>query len=64
VRVRHHGTRARLELDAHGLQEAEAPAARRLLIEAVRSAGFAVVVIDPRGYRPAGSAVPSRTAPA
>jgi uncharacterized protein len=64
VRVRHHGTRARLELDAHGLQEAEAPAARRLLIDAVRAAGFAEVVIDPRGYRPAGSAAPSRTAPA
>jgi len=64
VRVRNHGARARVELDARGLQDSDAPVARLLLINAVRSAGFAEVVIDPRGYRPAGSAEPSRPAPA
>jgi uncharacterized protein len=63
VRVRHHGDRARIELDLTGLQEVGAPEARRLLIEAVLAAGFAEVVIDPRGYRPAAAAEPPPSAP-
>lgn len=61
VRVRNHGARARIELDAQGLREAAGPVARGLLINAVRSAGFAEAEIDPRGYRPAGGQNPSRS---
>lgn len=63
VRVRNHGARARIELDRNGLQEAAEPVARRLLINAVRSVGFTEVVIDPRGYRPAGNADPPPSPP-
>ena len=54
VRVRLHGRGARVELDAEGLGRAASPQARRSLLEAVRDAGFAEVVIDPLGYRPGG----------
>ncbi|HXH27616.1 MAG TPA: ATP-dependent sacrificial sulfur transferase LarE [Candidatus Polarisedimenticolia bacterium] len=54
VRVRHHGRRARIELDAEGLTRAAGPAHRRALLDAVVGAGFADADIDPRGYRPSG----------
>lgn len=54
VRVRLHGTAARIELDAEGLRRALVPQAGRVLIEAVRAAGVVNVVIDPLGYRPGG----------
>ena len=51
LRVRHHGDRARVEIDrrelAHGTAEAGADRVRA----AVRAAGFDTVEIDPRGYR-------------
>lgn len=60
VRVRYAGSDARLELDSEGLRRADDPIERTRLIEAVRSAGFLEVVVDPRGYRPGGAAGASR----
>ena len=60
VRVRQGVPGARVELDPEGLARARAPEARRRLLEAVRSAGFDEVVIDPLGYRPGGRPLPAR----
>lgn len=60
VRVRYAGKDARLELDPEGLRRADDPTERIRLIEAVRGAGFLDLVVDPRGYRPAGAAGASR----
>jgi uncharacterized protein len=60
VRVRHHGEVARLELDAEGDRLLQDPAVRRLVIDAVRAAGFRFVTLDLEGYR-TGSLNPSRT---
>jgi uncharacterized protein len=50
---------ARLELDPADLGRALAPAERHRLTEAVRSAGFIRVAIDPAGYRPGGRGLPA-----
>jgi pyridinium-3,5-biscarboxylic acid mononucleotide sulfurtransferase len=54
VRVRHHGSRARVELDAADLGRALAPEGRDRIVAAVRAAGYAMVEVDPRGYRTGG----------
>ncbi|MDE3150710.1 MAG: ATP-dependent sacrificial sulfur transferase LarE [Gemmatimonadota bacterium] len=51
LRVRHHGETARVEIDARELAAWTAPEAAERVRAAVRAAGFAVVEIDPRGYR-------------
>jgi pyridinium-3,5-biscarboxylic acid mononucleotide sulfurtransferase len=58
VRVRFHGRRARVELDATGLRRTGSEPDRRALLEAILQAGFAEAEIDPRGYHPAGGAPP------
>jgi len=54
VRVRHHGPRARVEIDAPELARALSAAGRDGILAAVRAAGYEQVEIDPRGYRPGG----------
>ena len=51
LRVRHHGDLARIELSRDMLSRWLAPAALRTLTAAVRSAGFARVAVDLRGFR-------------
>jgi len=52
LRVRHHGTLARVELGDEELQRATADEGEQAaVIAAVRSAGFAEVEIDPRGLQ-------------
>jgi uncharacterized protein len=48
LRVRDLGDRARLEVDAHRVEEVRA---RPGVLAAVREAGFAEAVLDPRGFR-------------
>jgi uncharacterized protein len=50
---------ARVEIDRVDLTRALAPEERRRLTEAVRSAGFIRVAIDPAGYRPGGGSQPA-----
>ena len=54
VRVRVEDEDARVEFDAEGLRASAEPRERRRVIAAVRAAGFRIVTIDPRGYRPGG----------
>lgn len=51
LRVRHFGTRARVELGPDELNRWSAPAARRALEAVVRAAGYEHVELDPRGFR-------------
>jgi uncharacterized protein len=51
LRVRYHGDLARVELAAEGLQHWLSPPCVDLVRDAVRSAGFARVAIDLRGFR-------------
>ncbi|MCP3980278.1 MAG: ATP-dependent sacrificial sulfur transferase LarE [bacterium] len=52
LRVRHHGGTARIELEKNELGRLEGrDGLRRQVLEAVRGAGYAEVVIDPEGYR-------------
>ena len=51
LRVRHHGDVARVEMDLSELGRWRAAGAAEALAEAVRTAGFAGVDIDPRGFR-------------
>lgn len=51
LRVRHHGDLARVELPRDQIARWLAPAARRALRDAVRSAGYARVALDLRGFR-------------
>lgn len=51
LRVRDHGSVARLELSADRLPEAIAEPLRTRVLEAVRAAGYAYVTIDLAGYR-------------
>ena len=51
VRVRHHGDLARVELDTGLLPTWREPVAFESLANAVRSAGYARVELDPRGFR-------------
>ena len=50
-RVRHHGTEARLELDAEGLARVLDATQRARVSRAVQRAGYRSVSIDPAGYR-------------
>ncbi len=54
LRVRHFGERARVELAGAELALWSAPEKRAALEAAVRHAGYAVVELDPRGYRSGG----------
>lgn len=51
LRVRHHGTLARVELGDEELARAAGDAARHAVVAAVRAAGFEEVEIDARGLR-------------
>jgi pyridinium-3,5-biscarboxylic acid mononucleotide sulfurtransferase len=51
LRVRHHGDTARVEIDVRELARWTGARDAALVRAAVRSAGFAAVDIDPRGYR-------------
>jgi uncharacterized protein len=51
LRVRHHGDRARVEIDRRELAHWTEPAQAARVRAAVVSAGFDQVEIDPRGYR-------------
>ena len=51
LRVRHHGTLARVELPDSILDAWLEPALSRLLVAAVRKAGFERVAVDLRGFR-------------
>jgi pyridinium-3,5-biscarboxylic acid mononucleotide sulfurtransferase len=50
-RVRAHGELARIELAQDELARGVDPAVRRQIVEGVKQTGFAVVTIDPEGYR-------------
>jgi uncharacterized protein len=52
VRVRDHGTVARIEVSGPELSRVFEPDCREKVIEAVRQAGFTYVAIDLEGYRP------------
>jgi uncharacterized protein len=58
VRVRHYGERARVEVGADEVAQLVSEPLRSRVIEAVRSAGYREVVIDPRGYRTGGARLP------
>ena len=51
LRVRHHGDVARVELDLPLVTDWRDGPAFEALANAVRSAGFANVELDPRGFR-------------
>jgi pyridinium-3,5-biscarboxylic acid mononucleotide sulfurtransferase len=51
LRVRHHGDTARVEMDLPELEHWQRPELSDQLCDAVRRAGFANVVLDPRGFR-------------
>jgi len=51
LRVRHHGDTARVEMDLAELELWSDDARAAKLTSAVRDAGFAQVVLDPRGFR-------------
>jgi uncharacterized protein len=51
LRVRHHGELARVELSSEMLALWLAPLPLRMIIAAVRAAGFARVAVDLRGFR-------------
>jgi uncharacterized protein len=51
LRVRHHGETARVEMDLAQLEHWQRTNHSAELCDAVRGAGFASVVLDPRGFR-------------
>jgi uncharacterized protein len=51
LRVRHHGDTARVEMDLAQLERWQPSERSAQLCDAVRGAGFANVVLDPRGFR-------------
>jgi uncharacterized protein len=51
VRVRHHDTIARIELDPEDFPRLLDPALRARVIAAVRDAGYPIVTLDLQGYR-------------
>jgi uncharacterized protein len=51
VRVRHHDTVARIELDTSELARLLDPELREQIIRAVRAAGYRYVALDLQGYR-------------
>jgi uncharacterized protein len=50
-RVRAHGELARIELAKDELTRGLEPAVTARIVESVQQAGFAIVTIDPEGYR-------------
>ncbi len=52
VRVRHHDTIARIELDAEGMAQLLDPEVREEAVRHVRAAGYLYVTLDLQGYRP------------
>ncbi len=55
VRVRHLGTRARIEVDPDGVTRFKNPVLCKATKSYLRGLGFASVSIDPAGYRPGGA---------
>jgi uncharacterized protein len=51
LRVRFHGNVARVEIGVDELPRLDDPALRRAVTDAVHSAGFDDVIVDPRGFR-------------
>jgi uncharacterized protein len=51
LRVRHHGDTGRVEMDLAQLEQWQRSGRAAELCDAVRGAGFATVVLDPRGFR-------------
>ena len=51
LRVRHHGTLGRVQIDADELQRALTPAGRARVVAAVRAAGYEHVEIDQEAFR-------------
>ena len=51
LRVRHHGSEGRVEMDLAELARWSEPARAAQLVAAVRAAGFESVILDPRGFR-------------
>jgi pyridinium-3,5-biscarboxylic acid mononucleotide sulfurtransferase len=51
LRVRHHGDRARVEMDREQLPRWDSGDSLQRLVAVVRDAGFAEVELDPRGFR-------------
>lgn len=51
LRVRHHGDRARVEMDRDQLEQWSRPGARDQVVNAVTAAGYEQVELDPRGFR-------------
>jgi uncharacterized protein len=49
--VRHHDDLGKLELAADELERALVPAERRAIVQAIRSAGYTRVAIDPEPFR-------------
>jgi uncharacterized protein len=58
VRVRHLGDTARVEVDPDDVPRLLAQPMRTAVTEAVSSAGYQHVVLDERGYRRGGAALP------
>ena len=55
VRVRHHGSLARIETDESGIRLALDEASRALIVSRLKNLGFEQVTLDLAGYRPAGT---------
>jgi pyridinium-3,5-biscarboxylic acid mononucleotide sulfurtransferase len=51
VRVRHHGTLARIEIDRNELGRLVDDELREQVVAAVRAAGYVYVTLDLQGYR-------------
>jgi pyridinium-3,5-biscarboxylic acid mononucleotide sulfurtransferase len=64
VRVRHHGSVARIELDPSDLARAWEADVRLAICRVVREAGYRYVTVDLEGYRPAGASALPHDAPA
>ncbi len=58
VRVRHNGTQARVEVDPAEVEQLLEEPMRTAVTKAVKAAGYARVLLDERGYRRGGAALP------
>ena len=54
VRVRHHGSHARIEVPLARVAALQSEPLHTRVVAAVRAAGYTTVEVDPAGYRPAG----------
>jgi uncharacterized protein len=61
VRVRHHGTLARVEIDPTEMEKLMAPATCEIICTGLQKAGFVYVTVDLQGYRVSGRGVPLRS---